>query len=216
MSFEVDMTGYLEAIKQMIPDFAGGDKPIPKLGKAVSKVEFIDGYAHSSASIPKADIQACIHYLRNLKSSEKPSKPVKETAKKLKSEKKPPEPKAEKLQKDVTYWQNQGDLTATYGNDKAAIRYYKKALQLDPDNSRIYYKLGVSYGETGQYKQAIASIDKALSKDSQTGLYFYGRGRVYLLSGDKESAVEDFKRAAVLGDRDAQDYLRNVLHMEWQ
>jgi len=38
-------------------------------------------------------------------------------------------------------------------------------------------------------------------------MYYYGRARVYLLSGDKTKAMEDFKKAADLGDEDALDYL---------
>jgi hypothetical protein len=33
---------------------------------------------------------------------------------------------------------------------------------------------------------------------------------VYLLSGEKEKAMEDFRKAADLGDEDARSYLRSV------
>ncbi|MBL0701897.1 MAG: hypothetical protein JJV91_00240, partial [Desulfosarcina sp.] len=45
--------------------------------------------------------------------------------------------------------------------------------------------------------------------DPQNGLYFYGRGRVYLLSGDKQKGVDDLKLAAALGSRDAEAYLQS-------
>jgi tetratricopeptide (TPR) repeat protein len=50
----------------------------------------------------------------------------------------------------------------------------------------------------------------ALQKEPQNGLYFYGRGRVYLLWGDKEKAMADFKQAAEMGDEDALDYLEYI------
>ena len=118
--------------------------------------------------------------------------------------------------KEANYWINKGDLCALYGNDKAAIRYYKKALELEPNISRTLFHLGISYGEIGQYAQAIAFINKALEINSQNGLYYYGRGRVLFLSGEKEKAIEDLKQAAVLGNRDAQNYLQNTLQIEWQ
>jgi TPR repeat protein len=34
------------------------------------------------------------------------------------------------------------------------------------------------------------------------------------LSGDKDKAIKDFRRAAELGDRDAQAYLKDTLHGE--
>jgi tetratricopeptide (TPR) repeat protein len=43
--------------------------------------------------------------------------------------------------------------------------------------------------------------------EPQNGMYYYGRGRVYLLSGDKTKAMEDFKKAADLEDEDALNYL---------
>jgi len=118
--------------------------------------------------------------------------------------------------KEANYWINKGDLCAVYGNDKAAIRYYRKALELEPNISRTLFHLGISYGEIGQCARAVSFINKALAIDSQNGLYYYGRGRVFLLSGETEKAVEDLKQAAVLGNRIAQNYLQNTLQIEWR
>ena len=74
-------------------------------------------------------------------------------------------------------------------------------------------------GRGGNFSDVVSFaevIDKALAIDTRNGLYYYGRGRVFLLSGDKEKAVEDLKQAAVLGNRVAQNYLQNTLHIEWQ
>jgi tetratricopeptide (TPR) repeat protein len=73
--------------------------------------------------------------------------------------------------------------------------------------SGAYFSQGVSYGQLGQYQKAIAQINRALKMEPQNGMYYYGRGRVYLLSGDKTKAMEDFKKAADLQDEDALDYL---------
>jgi Flp pilus assembly protein TadD len=59
----------------------------------------------------------------------------------------------------------------------------------------------------GQYQKAISQINRALKLEPQNGMYYYGRGRVYLLSGDKTKAMEDFKKAADLQDEDALNYL---------
>ena len=53
-------------------------------------------------------------------------------------------------------------------------------------------------------------INKAIQMEPQNGLYYYGRGRVYLLSGDKDKAMQDFQKAADLGDEDALKYLEYV------
>ena len=119
-------------------------------------------------------------------------------------------------QLDSHYWINKGDLCAVYGNDKAAIKYYKKALALEPNNRRTLFHLGISYGEIGNYEQAIAFINKAITIDSLNGLYFYGRGRVFQLFGKMEKAIDDFKHAANMGNYDAQNHLKHTLKIDWQ
>ena len=114
------------------------------------------------------------------------------------------------VKKDAQYWFDKGALVSTYGNNKAAVQYFQKAIVLNPDFSRAYFSQGVSYGQLGQYQKAIAQINMALQKEPQNGLYYYGRGRVYLLWGDKEKAMADFKKAAELGDEDAIDYLEYI------
>jgi tetratricopeptide (TPR) repeat protein len=110
------------------------------------------------------------------------------------------------IKKDANYWFRKGALVATYGNDKAAIRFFGKAIALNPNHSGAYFEQGISYGQIGDYQQAIS----LLKLDPQNAIYYYGRGRVYLLSGDDAKAMEDFKHAAELGDEDALNYLDYV------
>jgi len=112
---------------------------------------------------------------------------------------------------DSTYWLNQGAICYTYGNPKAAIAYFKKAIELDPGNASAYFNMGICHGETGQYQEAISCINKALEINPENGSYFYGRGWVRLLFGDKDKALKDFRRAAELGDSDARAYLQDSL-----
>ena len=114
---------------------------------------------------------------------------------------------AKPVKKDADYWFNKGALVSTYGNNKAAVQYFQKAIALDPNFSRAYFSQGVSYGQLGQYPKAIAQINTALKLEPQNGMYYYGRGRVYLMWGDKTKAMDDFKKAAELGDEDALNYL---------
>ena len=116
---------------------------------------------------------------------------------------------------DVTYWLNKGACCATYGNHKVAIKYFKKALELDSRNASAHFNQGISYGEIGQYDEALSSINKAIEMYPEKASYSYGRGWVYLLSGDKEKAMEDFKQAAALGNNDARDYLQNTVCVTW-
>jgi tetratricopeptide (TPR) repeat protein len=117
---------------------------------------------------------------------------------------------SEPVKKDADYWFKKGALVSTYGNNKAAIQYFQKAIALNPNFSGAYFSQGVSYGQLGQYPEAINQINRAIKMEPQNGMYYYGRARVYLLSGDKAKAMEDFKKAADLGDEDALDYLNYI------
>jgi tetratricopeptide (TPR) repeat protein len=117
---------------------------------------------------------------------------------------------AKPIKKDADFWFNKGALLSTYGNNKVAVQYFQKAIALDPNFSGAYFSQGVSYGQLGQYPRAIAQINLALKQEPQNAMYYYGRGRVYLLWGDKAKAMDDFKKAAELGDEDALNYLKYI------
>lgn len=112
--------------------------------------------------------------------------------------------------KDPNHWFQKGALCATYGNNDAAVKYFAKAIALNPGHSGATFSQGVSYGQLGNYTAGLAAINRAIEMSPQNGLYYYGRARVYLLSGEKEKALADFRKAADLGDEDAQNYLKGV------
>jgi tetratricopeptide (TPR) repeat protein len=114
------------------------------------------------------------------------------------------------MKKDAEYWFRKGALVSTYGNNKAAVEYFQKAIALNPNFSGAYFSQGVSYGQLGQYQEALNQINRALKLEPQNGMYYYGRGRVYLLAGDETKAMEDFTKAADLGDEDAINYLAYI------
>jgi len=78
------------------------------------------------------------------------------------------------------------------------------------DESRVYFNMGIAYGELGDYPRALVHLGQAIQIAPDEGAYYYGRARVYLLSGEKDMAMEDFERAADLGDLDALQYLEGA------
>ena len=115
---------------------------------------------------------------------------------------------------NADYWFDRGALCATYGNDKAAIKYFQQVIKLDPKRSGAYFEQGISYGQLGEFDKAIPLINKSIEMEPQNGLFFYGRGRVHLLAGDEEKAMADFKKAAELDDEDAQAYMETMAQAE--
>jgi Tfp pilus assembly protein PilF len=53
-------------------------------------------------------------------------------------------------------------------------------------------------------------INKAITLDPGQGRYYYGRAWVYLISGQSDKALDDFKKAAEMGDLDAIFYLEQA------
>jgi tetratricopeptide (TPR) repeat protein len=106
------------------------------------------------------------------------------------------------------YWVDLGALYATYGNYRAAIEAYKKALNMDPESGPAHYNIALSYAEVGETSLALEHINTAISISPNDDRYYYARGRINLLSGNSTKAMEDFKKAADLGNPDAAAYLK--------
>ena len=138
-------------------------------------------------------------------SSPAPEKPAPRTV-----AKKPPKAPEQPIVRDAAYWMDQGRLASTYGAYASAIGYYKKAQATGAEESRVSFNMGIAYGELGDYPRALDHLNQAIQMAPDQGAYYYGRARVFLLSGNKDRAMEDFEHAAKLGDPDAIQYLEGM------
>jgi hypothetical protein len=212
ITIDMDIGSYLEFITSMVPEVSaqfGGQ--MPRLGRMHITYDFKKGKALSSSSIQMKDIKKIVAYFSQgaFGTGEADLIFEDEDEKEVASDEKP-EKKVDDAKEKAVYWFRKGALCSTYGNNEAAIKYFEKAIVLDPQRSGAYFEQGVSYGQLGDYEKAIALINKALAMEPQNGLYYYGRGRVYLLAGDQDMAMEDFNKAADLGDEDARNYLSYI------
>lgn len=105
------------------------------------------------------------------------------------------------------YWYERGALASTYGADRHAVRYFEKVVALDPNRSDAWFQMGVSYGEIRWFDKALEAIDRAIGLRPGFGLYYYGRGRIYLMVGAENEAMNDFAQAAALNNEEARRYL---------
>jgi len=110
---------------------------------------------------------------------------------------------------NAAYWLDRGGLYETYGNFSAAVKAYKKALDLDPYDSSAYFNLSLAYCEMGLYEDSLEAIDQAISRQPQNGKYYYGQAWILLKAGKVEQAQALFQHAADLEDADAIAYLRS-------
>ena len=215
IAMDMDFRSYLQLIGSMIPQASQFDQQIPNLGRLYMTFDFKDGKALSSSTIKMKDIQKMVAFFsqgafgtadadltfdgQNQEADEK----------KAGSDEKPKKD-ANHSKEKANYWFRKGALCSTYGNNETAIKYFQKAITLDPARSGAFFEQGVSYGQLGDYQKAIPLLDKAIVMQPQKGLYYYGRGRVYLLADDNDKAMADFNKAAELGDEDAINYLEYI------
>jgi tetratricopeptide (TPR) repeat protein len=123
---------------------------------------------------------------------------------------------ADATTRTASQWLDNGALLSAYGNYDGAIKSYRKALELTPDATDAMFQLGVCYGEVGMYDQAIHLISQAIDRRPGVGAYYYGRGRVYLVAGNREEAMNDFMEAGVLGHQDARHFLESQSGVTWE
>ncbi len=222
MRFEVDVAQYSKALKDMIPGLSAPG-PIPDMGKLLFTGDMEDGLLMAGSTISIDNIKNMAAYFKNLSTEAQPAQtgialsttPAPKTS--VQKSRVPPKPEPEishprippkrPVKKDFTYFMNKGNLLSAYENDKTAIKYFQRAIKLNPDRSSAYFNMGVSYGELEQYDKALQAINQAIQMEPDRALYYYGRGRVYLLSGQKDKALMDIQWAAELGNQDAKDYM---------
>lgn len=209
MAFDMDLSKYFE----MLPSSLDVPVTLPRLGRVSSEISMENGRLASSMRINTEDIKNLITFYKQMESG-RPLAPIEPKTKKTSAaEKKVAEkvlearPEKTETEEDASYWVKKGALLATYGNDSAAIKHFQKALQLDPDQSDAHFHIGISYGEIGNYEKALFHLNKAIAIKPHKDVYYYGRGRVYLLADQREKARADLKTAAAKGNKDAQNYL---------
>ncbi|MCF8111668.1 MAG: tetratricopeptide repeat protein [Desulfobacteraceae bacterium] len=228
MTVTMDLAGLIKAAAAMNPQQQDIEMPgyLSDMGRLVYTVELQERGMQAEYSMKIEDIRRLVEAMQSIENQTGPEASVKPSfpsqGKKMSSGtvvgvpvKNRPESNATvssggQLEDDPQYWMDKGGLYAAYGNEDAAIESYKKALELDPENSRAAFNLGLAYADKGNYDKALDFINKALSAETENGNYLYGRGWVYLQENRHEKAMEDISKAAELGNPDAIRYMDSI------
>ncbi|MCX4269729.1 MAG: tetratricopeptide repeat protein [Lachnospiraceae bacterium] len=103
---------------------------------------------------------------------------------------------------------NLGHCYDELGEWEEAIRYYKEALSLNPEQKEANGKIAAIYKKEGDKKNSVPLIRKALPYETRqiemnpTSSYHYRvRGIIYKMLGDLEKALEDTNKAVQLDKR---------------
>jgi len=128
---------------------------------------------------------------------------------------------------------SRGDAYYNLGNYRQAIKDYSKAIALYPQYPAAYISRGDAYGEIGDYQQAIKDYNRAIELNPQDAKAYNNRrvaydklgnhqlaeaynnrGISYNDLGNYQQAIKDYKIAARLGLKSAQNYLGSK-GIEW-
>jgi tetratricopeptide (TPR) repeat protein len=100
------------------------------------------------------------------------------------------------------------------GAYEAAIRDYRRSIEVAPRYLPAYNNLGTVYARLGDYRKAIEYFGNAISIDPKQSKPYYNRAQMYRQIGEPEPALEDFRQAARLGHPKARKLLSQS-GIEW-
>lgn len=97
----------------------------------------------------------------------------------------------------------QGNAYLTKGQYDEALIYYKKAIEIDPNNALAYNSICFIYNKQGQYDKAIEYCSKAIELAPNKALYYGARAAVYWSKGQYDLAIADLIKAIKIDPNNA-------------
>jgi tetratricopeptide (TPR) repeat protein len=101
---------------------------------------------------------------------------------------------------------NNALLTKKY---KKAIFYYRKTIELRPNDAHAYNNLGNAYNESENYSKAIDCYSEAIQIKPDYASAYYNMGIVYQRNNDFDTALDSYKKAARLAHNGVQKWLKD-------
>ena len=74
------------------------------------------------------------------------------------------------------------------------IEVFEQMLESDPSNAMVMFGLAKEYEKLGRHDDVIRVLEDYLSKADDEGNAYGTLANAYLLSGDREKAIETYKR----------------------
>jgi tetratricopeptide (TPR) repeat protein len=104
-------------------------------------------------------------------------------------------------------FQNLGRISQRLEDHEGTIFYLEKVLAVDSENETDSYGLAFAYYYLKNYDSAIYWCDRALAINFARPEYYKLKSLCFAAKGDESGAVSSLKKAAQLGDEDAQTAL---------
>ena len=87
------------------------------------------------------------------------------------------------------------------GDLENAKRNYSKAIEIDQSNTFIRYELIGVYVEQDSLDKAFELLEKIPAEQKETEYYYQVKGGLFEFNGQKEQAIENYKKALELTDK---------------
>jgi len=101
-------------------------------------------------------------------------------------------------------YQKTGDLPK-------AITYFKKMLELQPDNTHVSYNLAVSYKNMNQLDQALHLLNGIIERYPNSSVFYIARASVFITKGDRSAARADYDKAISVDPGNYSSYRERAL-----
>lgn len=96
--------------------------------------------------------------------------------------------------KKAEEWFEKGNMAMSAGYNNVAIRFFKKAIEIDPNYLESYINIGLLYNKEGDTKKAISYYEKAIAVDPDFTKAHYNLGVIYAKKGKLDKAISEFKK----------------------
>ena len=97
-----------------------------------------------------------------------------------------------KAPQEVRPYVYMGNYARTVGAPERALRYYERALQLEPENVAVRGNLGNAFRDLGRFEEAIATFQGILEEHPELGDMRYSLARIYQEKEEFEQARKQY------------------------
>ena len=102
-------------------------------------------------------------------------------------------------------------LTITSKKYAHTIHAYRHALQIDPENSRAWYKLGVTYDELKLHGEAVEAYRKTVALQPENADAWYNLGVDYAILDERDRIREIYQTLRKLDPSRAERYFNTYI-----
>jgi tetratricopeptide (TPR) repeat protein len=107
-------------------------------------------------------------------------------------------------------YRNRGIVYMNSKDYERAIIDFEKAVEVEPREALNYLLCAKAAMLLKDRYRAIVNLNEAISLNPSNPEAYYLRGVHYDETGEKQLAIQDFRKAAALGDKDAAEELRTM------